>query len=99
MEIFVLIKYILCDDNWNGHLPESYTDSIYVEDMNCVYTTFEEAKIEVDKMIGDDDDIVSYNAFVRIIKMTVGDKQKEIVYQSIDDDKLHWYVYNEWRKD
>jgi len=95
MEIFVLIKYLLCGDNWNGDLPEYYTNYLYMEDLNCVYTTVEEAKMEVDKMIGDDEDIVSYNAFVRIIKMTVGDKKKEIVYQSIHSDKLGWDIFNE----
>ena len=82
MEVFVLINYLLCGDNWNYDLPEYYTNYLYMEDLNCVYTTFEEAKIEADKMICDDDDIVSYNSFVRIIKMTLGDQKKEIVYDS-----------------
>ena len=87
MEVFVLILFvpvITCDD-----------DSTYVENLKGVYGTFEEAKIEADKMICDNDDIVSCNSFVRIIKMTVGDKKKEIVFQSIHSDKLGWGVFNE----
>jgi len=93
MEVFVLIKFNLGDRVDDQVVP--YYSYSYVEELICVYNTFEEAKIEVDKMLCDDEDIVEYKSFIRIIKMTVGDKKKEIVYQSIHDNELGWDIFNE----
>lgn len=82
MEVFVLILFVPCDDYY-GH----YT---YVENLNGVYSSFEEAKLVVDKMVIENEnenpnwpyDGGEYYNFLRIIKMTLGDQKKEIVYDS-----------------
>ena len=96
MEVFVLIVFVpvRCDAGYNN-----YT---YVEDLTCVYGTFEEAKFEADKMVDEKANTNSpydggeYHDFLRIIKMTFGDKKKEIVFDSrtfeLHDDAT---IYNE----
>jgi hypothetical protein len=80
MEVFVLILFVPCIT-----VDDDYT---YVEDLKGVYGTFEEAKFEADRMVDEkvntsfpyDGD--KYHDFLRIIKMTLGDKKKEIVFDS-----------------
>ena len=93
MEVFVLILFVPCDDD-----RYHYT---YIEDLKGVYGTFEEAKMEADKMVventgwpynGD-----KYHDFIRIIKMTLGDQKKEIVFDSCTFE-LDAPIYNETRR-
>uniref|UniRef100_A0A6C0ICN2 Uncharacterized protein n=1 Tax=viral metagenome TaxID=1070528 RepID=A0A6C0ICN2_9ZZZZ len=92
MEVFVLILFVTCDDHY-GH----YT---YVEDLKGVYGTFEEAKMEADKMVVENANTGwpyngdKYHDFLRIIKMTLGDKKKEIVFDS-STFELDAPIYNE----
>lgn len=80
MEIYTIIMFIPYDT--------VFAEYTYVENLICSYGTLEEAQIEANKMIDDaaNDgykyDGEEYHNFLRIIKMTLGHKKQEIVFDS-----------------
>ena len=80
MEVFVVMKFILCDDDFYG----------YNQHLVCIFSTYKDAKDYVDTFLlenkhfnKDDKDYMSYGCpFVRIIKMECGGTNKEIVFDS-----------------
>lgn len=75
MDVFVVMIFTQCEDRYYG----------YKENMDGCYGTFEEAKTSVDEISYKMEQYATKyvdDSFIQIIRMKMGDKQKEIVFDS-----------------
>ena len=79
MNVFVVMKMIICDDYYYG----------YNENLDVIYGTFEEAKKYVDDFLLTNKRFngLNRNPFIKIIRMELGNNtNKEIVFDSMEEE-------------
>jgi hypothetical protein len=83
MDVFAVLSYYIVDDPYYG----------YRENLDCIFGSFEEAKVHVDQKISGSDqffkrqyakyDGLDDNPYIKIVKLKLGgDKTRDVVYTS-----------------
>jgi hypothetical protein len=77
MDVFVVMEYIMCEDYYYG----------YNEYLRSIYGTYEEAKLYVDNLLDKKKyDGKNENPFIQIICMKLGNTEKEVLFDSTEDN-------------
>lgn len=81
MDIFILLSYYCCDDQYYG----------YQERFHSAYDTLEKAKEKVIYLIDDDKhkkyyiyDGINGNPFLTVVKVSFGSLDREVVFDSME---------------